>query len=120
MPDIAPFLKSLLSVSGLSGEEAPVADLLAQRWHALVDDMRLSRVGSLYGLKKGTGKAPRPALMIAAHMDGIGMRVSNIVDGFLQIARVGILDVRVLPGAEVTVHATRSRKELPAIVVMPP
>jgi endoglucanase len=120
MPDIAPFLKSLLSVSGLSGEEAPVADLLAQRWYPLVDDVRLSRVGSLYGLKKGTGKAPRPALMIAAHMDGIGMRVSKIVDGFLQITNIGSIDVRVLPGAEVTVHAIGSGKDLPAVIVMPP
>ena len=58
--------------------------------------------------------------MIATHMDAIGMRVSKIVDGFLQITNVGGIDVRVLPGAEVTVHATGSDEELPAVVVMPP
>ena len=80
----------------------------------------LSRVGSLHGLKKGSGKSPRPSVMIAAHMDAIGMRVSKIVDGFLHITNIGGIDVRVLPGAEVTVHASGSDEELPAVVVMPP
>lgn len=120
MADILPFLKSLISVSGLSGDEAPVAHLIAERWRSLVDEMSFSRVGSLHGLKKGSGKSPRPSIMIAAHMDGIGMRVSKIVDGFLHITKVGAIDLRVLPGAEVTVHATGSNQELPAVVVMPP
>ena len=82
--------------------------------------MRLSRVGSLHGLKRGTGKPPRPSLMIATHMDAIGMRVSKIVDGFLHITNVGGIDVRVLPGAEVTVHASQRHEELPGVVVMRP
>jgi endoglucanase len=120
MSDILPFLKSLLSVSGLSGTEAPVAELITEKWRSLVDDVSFSRVGSLHGLKKGSGTAPRPSLMIAAHMDGIGMRVSKIVDGFLHIVNIGGVDPRVLPGAEVTVHATRSGKELPGVIAMPP
>lgn len=120
MLDILPFLKSLLSVSGLSGEEAPVARLIAEKWRLLVDEVSLSRVGSLHGLKKGSGEAPRPSVMIAAHMDGIGMRVSGIVDGFLRIANIGGIDVRVLPGAEVTVHAAGNGKELPGVVLSPP
>jgi endoglucanase len=120
MPDILPFLKSLLSVSGLSGNETPAARLIAEKWHSLVDEVSFSRVGSLHGLKKGARTSSRPSVMLAAHMDGIGMRVSKIVDGFLQLRNVGAIDVRVLPGAEVTVHATGSNKELPAVVVMPP
>src|ERR1041384_853767 len=58
--------------------------------------------------------------MMATHMDAIGMRVATIVDGFLHITNVGGVDVRVLPGAEVTVHATGTNEELPAVVVMPP
>src|SRR6266540_3284411 len=120
MVDILPFLKSLISVSGLSGYETPVANLIAEKWRPLVDETSMSRVGSLHGLKKGRGKEPRPSVMIAAHMDAIGMRVSKIVDGFLHITNVGGIDVRVLPGAEVTVHASGSAEELPAVVVMPP
>src|SRR5215208_2108930 len=120
MTDILPFLKSLISVAGLSGHESPVADLIAQRWRPLVDEVRLSRVGSLHGLKKGAGQSAPPAIMIAAHMDAIGMRVSRIVDGFLHITNVGGIDVRVLPGAEVIVHASGTDEELPAVVGMPP
>lgn len=120
MSDVLPFLKSLLSVAGLSGDEAPVAHLITEKWRSLVDEVSVSRVGSLHGLKRGTGKSPRPAVMIAAHMDGIGMRVSKIVDGFLHITNIGSVDLRVLPGAEVTVHATGGGKELPAVVLMPP
>ena len=120
MADILPFLKSLISVSGLSGHETPVADLITEKWRPLVDELSLSRVGSLHGLKKGRGKEPRPSVMIATHMDAIGMRVSKIVDGFLHITNVGGIDVRVLPGAEVTVHASGSDEELPGVIVMPP
>ena len=120
MTDILPFLKSLISVSGLSGYEHPVADLITEKWRPLVDEIGLSRVGSLHGLKRGTGKSPRPSLMIATHMDAIGMRVSKIVDGFLHITNVGGIDVRVLPGAEVTVHASLSHEELPGVIAMRP
>lgn len=120
MTEILPFLKSLISVSGLSGYERPVADLVTEKWRPLVDEISLSRVGSLHGLKRGTGKSPRPSLMIAAHMDAIGMRVSRIVDGFLHITNVGGIDVRVLPGAEVTIHASGSREELPGVIAMRP
>jgi len=57
--------------------------------------------------------------MIAAHMDSIGMMVSKVVDGFLHITSIGGVDIRVLPGAQVTVHAS-SGDDLPAVVAMPP
>lgn len=120
MADILPFLKSLISVSGLSGYERPVADLITEKWRPLVDEISMSRVGSLHGLKRGTGNSQRPSLMIATHMDAIGMRVSKIRDGFLHITNVGGIDVRVLPGAEVTVHASGSNEELPGVIVLPP
>ncbi|MEP7135491.1 MAG: M42 family metallopeptidase [Chloroflexota bacterium] len=118
MTDILPFLKSIISVSGVSGYEAPVANLIAEKWRPLVDEVSTSRVGSLHGLKKGSGKGKRPAIMIATHMDAIGMMVSKVSDGFLHITKVGGIDVRVLPGAQVTVHAN-SGEELPGVIAMP-
>lgn len=119
MTDILPFLKSMISISGLSGHETPVASIIREKWDTLVDETSLSRVGSLHGLKKGSGKEPRPSIMIATHMDAIGMMVSKITDGFLHIASVGGIDVHVLPGAEVIIHAS-SGDELPGVIVMPP
>jgi tetrahedral aminopeptidase len=120
MTDILPFLKSLITVSGLSGHEAPVARLIEEKWRTLTDETSISRVGSLHGLKKGSGKSPRPSVMLAAHMDAIGMMVSQIEDGFLRITSIGGIDVRVLPGAQVIVHASGSGEELPAVIAMPP
>lgn len=116
--DTSAFLRSLISVSGLSGYEAPVATLIREKWQTLVDETSISRVGSLHGLKRGTGKGKRPSVMIATHMDSIGMMVSRISDGFLHITNIGDIDIRVLPGAEVIVHAS-SGDELPGVVAMP-
>lgn len=118
MTDILPFLKSMISVSGLSGHETPIAKIIREKWDTLVDETSLSRVGSLHGFKKGSGSSPRPSIMIATHMDAIGMMVSKITDGFLHITNVGGIDVHVLPGAEVTIHAS-SGDELHGVIVMP-
>lgn len=119
MTDILPFLKSLISTSGLSGHETPVAKLIEEKWRTLVDKTSVSRVGSLHGLKRGSGAGKRPSVMIAAHMDAIGMMVSSLDAGFLHITSIGGIDVRVLPGAQVTVHAS-SGEDLPAVIAMPP
>jgi len=123
MTDILPFLKSMISAPGLSGHEGPIARIIEKKWRTLVDETSISRVGSLHGLKKGTvpikSKGKRPSVMIATHMDAIGMMVSSIEGGFLHITNIGSIDVRVLPGAVVTVHAS-SADELPAVIAMPP
>lgn len=120
MPDILPFLKSLLSVPGLSGYEIPAASLVEAEWRPLVDELNLSRLGSVHGFKKGTGEAKRPSLMLAAHMDAIGLMVSQIENGFLRISPVGGIDPRILPGQQVVVHASGDGMEdLPGVIVMP-
>ncbi|MBI5825329.1 MAG: M42 family metallopeptidase [Chloroflexi bacterium] len=127
MADILPFLKSIISVSGLSGFETPVANLIEQKWTPLVDQLTRSKLGSIHGLKKGrstTGirpadKSPRPSVLIATHMDAIGLMVSRIVDGFIYVTNIGGIDARVLPGSPVVVHAS-SGEDLYGVVVMPP
>jgi endoglucanase len=122
MTDILPFLKSMLSAPGLSAYESPVMQLIQEKWTPLVDSVSLSKLGSLQGLKRGSGKSPRPSIMIATHMDAIGMMVTSVTEGFLHVTSVGGVDARVLPGTPVTVHATGLNKEedLPGIVVQPP
>ncbi len=117
MLEPVPFLKQLIAVAGLSGYESPVRELVEAAWRPLVDDLQVSRLGSLHGLRRGAAPEPRPALMYAAHMDAIGMMVSGVLDGFLRISEVGGLDPRVLTGQLVTVHA---RQDLPGVVVQVP
>lgn len=128
MSDILPFLKSLISAAGVSGYESPVADLIKQKWTPLVDELIQSKLGSLHGLKAGSlkrslrpaDKSPRPSVMIAAHMDAIGLMVSRIVDEFLYITYIGDADTRVLPGTPVIVHASGTGEELYGVIAMPP
>ncbi|MGZ6316617.1 MAG: hypothetical protein ACXWNQ_05100, partial [Anaerolineales bacterium] len=117
MTDILPFLKSLISVSGLSAYEAPVARLIEERWRPLVDEISTSRLGSLHGLKRGGGSGKRPSIMIATHMDAIGLMVTSIADDVLHFDEIGGIDPRILPGTPVVVHAHR---DLPGVVAMPP
>jgi len=117
MNEILPFLKQLISAPGLSGYEAPIRNIVAETWRPLTDELHISRLGSLHGLRRGNAPDPRPSLLLAAHIDAIGLMVTGLVDGFLRLTRVGGLDPRVLPGQLVTVHG---REELPGVIVQPP
>lgn len=126
MTDILPFLKSLIrSVSaGLPGHERPVAALIEAHWRPLADEIHLSRLGSVHALRRGsapsrsTPKAtPRPALLLSAHMDAVGLMVAGIRDGFLTVSSVGSLDPRILSGQPVLVHG---RKPLSGVLAALP
>jgi endoglucanase len=71
----------------------------------------------LHGLKRGSGSEPRPSILLAAHMDAIGLMVTAIKDGFLYLTQIGGIDPRALPGQLVTVHGTQ---DLPGVIVQPP
>jgi endoglucanase len=117
MSELLPFLKKLISAPGLSGYEDPVRHMIQDAWEPLTDDLSVSRLGSLHGLRRGSAPEPRPRVLMAAHMDAIGLMVTAIVDGFLRLTEVGGLDHRVLPGQLVTVHG---REDLPGVIVQPP
>lgn len=120
--ELIPFVKSMLSVAGLSGYEAPIRDVITPVWQELSDRTWVSSHGSLHAIRYGQAAEPRPKVMIAAHMDAIGLMVTDIEDGFLRFTQVGGVDPRILPGQMVVVHASNSGKvvEVPGMVVMPP
>jgi putative aminopeptidase FrvX len=117
MIELLPLLKSLITSPGLSGHEAPIRALVESAWRPITDELSVSRLGSLHGLKNGTAAKPRPTIMVAAHMDAIGLMVTYIQDGFLRVTKIGGLDPRVLPGQLVTVHG---RRDLPGVIIQPP
>jgi tetrahedral aminopeptidase len=117
MNDIAPFMLSMLSKPGLSGFEEPISKVIAEKWSPLVDELTISPLGSLHGLRKTASQEKRPSLMIAAHMDAIGLMVKQIEHGLLWITNIGGIDPRILPGQLVTVHGT---KDIPGVVQLIP
>ena len=115
--EVIPLLKQFSEAEGMSGFEGPVRELVRQTWEPLVDEMHEGKLGSLIALKKGVGPEPRPKLMLAAHMDEVGLMVTGIEEGFLRITRIGGTDRRVLLGLEVMVHGHR---DLPGVVATRP
>ncbi len=111
------FLKELIEQPGVSGREELVRQRIQAEWQPLVDEVSVSPLGSLHGIKHGSSPAPRPSLMLAAHMDAVGLMVREIVDGWLRVCAIGNLDARVLPGTPVMVHG---RRDLPGLIALPP
>ncbi len=101
-------IQTLTNAVGLSGYESSIHQLVKSRFEPVCDEVRVSKVGSVMAWKRGApaGDSDRPAkrLMLAAHMDEIGLVVSGIEKGFLRIARVGGTDARQLLGQRVLVH----------------
>jgi len=117
--ELTALLKDLLSLPGLSGHEGPARQRISEAWQPLVDGLSTSRMGSLHGYRRGAfaGTEPRPAILLAAHMDAIGLMVTGIAaGGYLRITQIGGVDPRILPGQPVTVHA---RRPLPGIAILP-
>jgi putative aminopeptidase FrvX len=111
------FLKHLLNEPGLPGSEGSVGKRLRQAWDPFLDEITETRLGSLHGRKRGSGRSARHSVLMAAHMDSIGLMVRQVIDGFLRVTEVGRVDARVLPGQGVIVHG---RRELPGLLVAPP
>lgn len=117
--DTLTHLKELCSAPGLSGYESPVREMIRAAWSPLTDEIQVDGLGSLWATKRGTGKDPRPKLMLAAHMDAIGLMVTQVEGEFLRVTSVGGIDARVMPGQLVTVHGAQT-EDLPGLVAQPP
>jgi len=108
--DIKKILINLSEASGVSGYEHNVADYLEQNcpW---ADEIRRDKLGNLIMLKKATRNtgAVNPKVMLAAHMDEIGLIVTKIEkEGFLRFSTIGGIDQRVLLAQEVVVHGKQN------------
>jgi len=104
------FLKALTEAPSPSGYEVPAANLLRQRLAKAADSVETNVMGSVHATLKGNGakaKAEPPSVMIAGHIDEVGMMVKYISDeGFISFDAIGGVDAAILPGSRVNVYAT--------------
>ena len=97
------FLKTLLETPSPTGSEVPVANLVRERLADTADEIETNVMGSVHARLSGRGAGP--TLMLAAHMDEIGLMVTYVSDeGFLSVSAVGGVDAAILPGMRVDVH----------------
>ncbi|NDJ60565.1 MAG: M42 family metallopeptidase [Chloroflexi bacterium] len=118
MFDLKAHLRTLSETHAPSGHEGPLRDALRDAWRDLVDELETDRLGSLIGIKRATQPTDPPRrIMLAAHMDEIGLMVRDIVDGFIYVHRISGVDNRVMPAQPVLVHG---RRPLPGVVATVP
>jgi putative aminopeptidase FrvX len=112
--EIVPLIKSLSEASGVSGYEDEVRGIVRETFSRLSDELRTDVMGNVIALKRGSGdRGPRRRVMLAGHMDEIGLIVTMLDRGFLRFTQVGGFDVRTLMGQEVLVHG---RRTLPGVI----
>lgn len=79
-------LKALLPVYGPSGREERIADAIEDMIKPYADETSRDALGNLIAVKRGGGRK----IMLAAHMDQIGLMVTHIdKNGFLRVTPVG-------------------------------
>ncbi len=95
-------LRRLCEAKGISGDEGAVRDIIIEEIKGFADH-RVDALGNILVHKKGR-KPAKARLMLSAHMDEVGLMVTDVTsDGFLKFDEVGGIDRRVLIGKQVTV-----------------
>jgi endoglucanase len=102
----AEILEKLSNACGVTGREEEVRSLMKNLLKPLVDEVKEDKLGNVIGVKKGKKNAPR--VMLAAHMDEIGLLVKTISkEGFIQFAKMGGIDDRILLAQNVIVYTEK-------------
>lgn len=93
-------LFDLLKRRGVSGDEGDIRSAIMEIVRPLCDDVHVDTIGNLFAHKRGSGRR----VMACAHMDEVGLIVSNFRDdGLLEYETVGGIDPRVLVSKRVRV-----------------
>ena len=91
-------IKELTEAYGPSGREETVRKVIEDKIKPMVDKMEVDSLGNLIARKKGPGKR----VMLAAHMDELGLMVTYIdKNGFLRFSNVGGISPHILLGERV-------------------
>lgn len=106
-------LEKLSNACGVAGREQEVRELLIKMLKPYADEIVVDRLENIIAVKKG--KKTTPKVMLAAHMDEVGLMIKNITkNGFLQFTKMGGIDDRILLAQKVNVFTEKGR--LPGVV----
>jgi endoglucanase len=101
------FLKDLTEAASPSGFEQPAAKVFRDHVAKFADSVDTNVMGSVHAVLKGAGKGKGagPSVMLAGHIDEVGMMVNYITpEGYLAFKPIGGVDAAILPGMRVDVH----------------
>jgi endoglucanase len=99
-------LEKLSNACGVAGREEEVRSLMIKLMKPYADEVIVDKLENVISVKKGKKKAPK--VMLAAHMDEIGLMVKTVnKEGFLQFTKMGGIDDRILIAQKVIVYASK-------------
>ncbi len=102
MSEIQRLLERLSNAHGISGREGSIQEMVAEEIRPYVDEIRVDKLGNLVATRKGE----RPSVMIAAHMDEIGLMTKYVDEnGFLRFITIGGWFNQTLLNQRVVIHA---------------
>lgn len=105
--EIKSLLERLTEAHGVSGYEMGVGKIIYHELEKYADSVETDNFGNVISLKKASVK-DAPKVMLAGHMDEIGLIVKHIDDkGFLFFEKVGGISPRVLFSQPVVVHGKK-------------
>jgi len=103
---LADTLEKLSNACGIAGREEEVRSLMKKFLKPYVDEVKEDKLGNVIGIKRGKKNASK--VMLAAHMDEIGLLVKTISkEGFIQFAKIGGIDDRILLAQNVIVYTEK-------------
>lgn len=98
-------MKNLVLTPGISGFEGEIVDLIKNELENYVDELEKDLMGNIIAIKNGTGGENSPKVMIAAHMDEIGLMVRHIdKKGFINFSKIGGINDQMILNQVVTIH----------------
>ena len=98
-------IKKLCSFDSTSGDEKTVRDFIISEIDGFCD-WRTDALGNILAFKKGE-KTPCKKVMLDAHMDEVGLIITNITsDGFLKFITVGGIDTAALMFRSVKINGS--------------
>ncbi|MCK9613912.1 MAG: M42 family metallopeptidase [Candidatus Omnitrophica bacterium] len=99
-----PLLKKVINAAGVSGYESEITKIMYDEFKKITKEVEIDGFGNVIARKgKGVKK-----IMVAAHMDEIGLLVKYITkDGYLNFIKIGGIDDRVLVGQRVVVKSKK-------------
>lgn len=100
-------LSDLCTATGISGNETSVIEVSAKYLKKYCSSVEIKN-GNLIGTL-GSSDENAPHVMLDAHLDQVGLIVTNITeDGFLTVGNVGGLDRRWFPAQKVLIHGKKT------------
>lgn len=107
------YIEELSNLAGVSGNETEVRRFIRDSLPRRNIEAQTDSMGNLIVHKKGRSSSRMPHVMVAAHMDEVGLMISSIEkSGHLRVLKVGAIDDRVLVSKQVVI----GKDKIPGII----